>query len=116
MQLDKNGEKSLDEQEGWLLSAATEASIMEWMNGKEKTSTNDTTDFPSSTEPFNTEATDQALALELAAQFEDERRSEHLAQRLEAEEQWRAAELRRSASPANANRTAKRSNNFCVIS
>jgi hypothetical protein len=116
MQLDKNGEKSLDEQEGWLLSAATEASIMEWMNGKEKTSTNDTADFPSSTEPFNTEATDQALALELAAQFENERRSEHLAQRLEAEEQWRAAELRRSVSPANANRTAKRSNNLCVIS
>lgn len=115
MQLNKNEEKTLDEQEGWLLSAATEASIIDWMNGKEKASTTNA-DCPSSIETLNTEATDQAFALELATQFGNERLSEHLAQRLEAEEQWRAAELRRNNAQANANRKANRSNNFCIIS
>jgi len=118
LQLSKNGEKTLDEQEGWLLSAATEASIIEWMNGKEKSSTKDVSlvDHPSTHEPSNTEASDQALARELAAQFESERHSEHLAHRQTSEEQWRAAELRRNVSQANADRKANRSNSFCIIS
>jgi hypothetical protein len=111
LQLSENEGKSLDEQERWLLSAATEQSIAEWKNENRM---DQTADGSSLIDALNNEATDESLALKLAAQFEKERLSEHLAQRLHAEERWRAAEHRRPSSSGHPNRKANRTN--CIIS
>ncbi|GAX26913.1 hypothetical protein FisN_9Lh209 [Fistulifera solaris] len=119
-------QQRLDEQEGKLMAAATEASLREYHGivepppGMNDVLPDDARKPPPVNQPESHEDTDRLLAIQLQEKQNNnfEQESLHLACQLQAEEDQRAAEhRRRTAATSNSNsRTGKSSSRVCIVS
>lgn len=121
IELSKN-ENALDENEGDLIAAATEASIQDWnkTNNKEINAQDSGNDVNTKV----IEDSDMEMAKKLQAEFENDAASQRLAQQLQAEERQRVA-VSNTSYPAQrdrelttrpANCCTQNSSSGCVIS
>lgn len=118
IELSKN-ENALDENEGDLIAAATEASMQEWNKTNNKETHAQDLGNDSSTkvneQRHNIEDSDMdiEMAKKLQAEYENDAASQRLAQELQAEERQRVA-VSNTSYPAQRERSTTRPDNCCT--